>query len=167
ARLNASLTSLEQATYLGGSNFDEADAVAIAPTTNDVYVSGFTESLDFPGTIGGAQSTHAADAGNHDDAFVARLNAALTSLDQATYLGGNRSEFADAIQLTPSEVYVAGQTQSTNFPGTLGGAQAAFGGSSDAFVARLTRDLTRLDQATYLGGPGFHAALPFPLPPTP
>ncbi|HKA92257.1 MAG TPA: hypothetical protein VKE97_00540, partial [Acidimicrobiia bacterium] len=152
ARLNASLTSLEQATYLGGSNFDEADAVAIAPTTGDVYISGFTESLDFPGTTGGAQSAHAADAGNHDDAFVARLNAALTSLDQATYLGGNGSEFADAIQLTPSEVYVAGQTRSTDFPGTRGGAQAAPGGGSDAFVARLNANLSALDQATYFGG---------------
>src|SRR5262249_40224957 len=139
ARLNASLTGLEQATYVGGSNFDEADAVAIAPTTGAVYVSGFTESLDFPGTTGGAQT---ADAGNHDDAFVARLNPALTSLDQATYLGGNGSEFADAIQLTPSEVYVAGLTKSTNFPRTLGGAQSTPGGGSDSFVARLTADLT-------------------------
>src|SRR5262245_14841624 len=116
ARLNASLTSLEQATYLGGSTSDEADALAIAPTTGDVYVAGLADSLDFPGTTGGAQSVHA--AGNRDDGFVARLNATLTSLDQATYLGGNGSEFAVAMQLTPSEVYVAGQTTSTDFPGT-------------------------------------------------
>src|SRR5262249_6861360 len=66
--------------------------------------------------------------------------------------GGNGSEFAVAMQLTPSEVYVAGQTTSTNFPGTRGGAQAAPGGGSDAFVARLTTDLTAVDQATYFGG---------------
>src|SRR5262249_9751952 len=149
ARLNASLTSLEQATYLGGSSSDEADALAIAPTTGDIYVSGLADSLDFPETTGGAQSVHA--AGNRDDGFVARLNATLTSLDQATYLGGNGSEFAVAMQLTPSEVYVAGQTTSTDFPGTRGGAQSAPGGGSDAFVARLTADLTAVDQATYFG----------------
>src|SRR5262249_22752202 len=164
ARLNASLTSLEQATYLGGSSFDEAAAVAIASTTGDVYVAGFADSLDFPGTTGSAQSVHA--GGNRDDAFVARLNGALTSLEQATYLGGSGSEFCVAVQLTTSEVYVAGQTQSTDFPGTRGGAQNALGGGADAFVARLDADLTALDQATYLGGSRDDGPFAFVIAPT-
>src|SRR5262245_39901755 len=118
ARLNANLTSLEQATYLGGSSSDEGGAIAIAPTTGDVYVAGLADSLNFPRTTGGAQSVHAAD--NSDDGFVAHLNAALTSLDQATYLGGGGKDIPVAIRLTTNEVYVAGQTQSTNFPGTVG-----------------------------------------------
>src|SRR5262249_1487957 len=122
---------------------------AIAPTTGDVYVAGFADSLDFPGTTGGAQSVHS--GGDRDDGFVARLNAALTSLDQATYLGGGGSDITGAIQATMSEVYGAGGTKSTNFPGTLGGAQSAFSGTFDGFVARLDLDLTALDQATYVG----------------
>jgi hypothetical protein len=157
ARLNASLTALDQATYLGGSGAaadpDIAQALAIAPTTGDIYVAGQTESTDFPGTSGGAQSTLVGV-----DAFVARLNASLTALDQATYLGGGSSEVALALAIAPTtgEVYVAGQTQSTDFPGTSGGAQNVCGGTAgscaDAFVARLNPSLTVLDQATYLGG---------------
>src|SRR5262249_11983295 len=145
ARFNGSLTALEQATYLGGSGDDQAEALAIGPTTGEVYVAGSTFSQDFPGTSGGAQST----LGGSVDGFVARLGADLTTLDQATYLGGFTEDAALAIQATMTDVYVAGATVSTNFPGTGGGAQSAFGGDVDGFVARLNPELTALDQATF------------------
>src|SRR5262249_41662030 len=50
ARLTASLTALTQATYLGGGGHDQANTLAIHPTTDDVYVAGETRSTDFPGT---------------------------------------------------------------------------------------------------------------------
>jgi len=39
---------LLQATFLGGSEVDQAFALAIEPTTGDVYVAGLTQSIDFP-----------------------------------------------------------------------------------------------------------------------
>src|SRR5262249_18869121 len=155
ARLNASLTTLEWATYLGGSVDDDATALAIEPTTGDVYVAGFTNSTDFPGTRGGAQSTRAPCC--TFDAFVARLNPTLTVLDQATYLGGSLSDSAAALALARraggTEVYVAGTTLSADFPGTgLESAQIALRGAANAFIARLNAGLTALHQATYLGG---------------
>ena len=134
ARLPSTLTSLTQATYLGGSGIDQASALAIHPTTGDVYVAGFTDSSNFPGTAGGAQPAN----GGGFDAFVARLPSTLTALTQATYLGGSGDDeaFALAIHPTTGDVYVAGDTASTNFPGTAGGAQPTSGGW-DAFVARL------------------------------
>src|SRR5262249_58365663 len=95
ARLNASLTALRQATYLGGnSGGNEADALAIAPTTGDVYVAGQTSAADLPGTAGGAQSANGGidptSGNNSTDTFVARLSADLTSLDHAPYLAGNQ-----------------------------------------------------------------------------
>ena len=53
------------------------------------------------------------------------------------------------------DVYVAGETTSTNFPGTTGGAQATEAGNSDGFVALLNGALTSLIQVTYLGGTKF------------
>ena len=157
ARFNSALTALTQATYLGGGGNDHAFALAIHPTTGDIYVAGQTGSSNFPGTIGGAQPVFSGptpplfnDFGG--DAFVARLNSALTALTQATYLGGssdNDGATALAIHPTTGDVYVAGQTFSTNFPGTTGGAQPTIGHFGDAFVARLSSDLTALGQATY------------------
>ena len=163
ARLTASLTALTQATYLGGSGTEEGLALAIHPTTGDVYVAGGTGSTDFPGTAGGAQAV-----GGLGDAFVARLTASLTALTQATYLGGSDGEEAQALAIHPTtgDVYVAGLTFSTNFPGTAGGAQAVYGGVEDAFVARLTASLKTLTQATYLGGSGADEAFALAIHPT-
>jgi len=123
--------------YLGASSL--AAAVAVRPTTGKVYVAGVTVGSDFPGTGGGAQSA----SGGGSDAFVARLDGALTTVEQATYLGGGGNDAAGAMALDPAtaDVYVAGDTASNPFPGTAGGAQSAFGGGSDGFVARLSCDL--------------------------
>src|SRR5262249_12769776 len=162
ARLNAGLTTLEQATFFGGTDQDRPFAIAIAPTTGDVYVAGRTGSIDLPGTNGGVQTEldGGQSGGSLQDAFVAHLNASLTALRQATYLGGFAADEADALAIAPTtgEVYVAGSTSSADFPGTAGGAQSVIAhtfigdNSTDVFVARLRADLTSLDQATYLGG---------------
>ncbi|MFZ8787980.1 MAG: hypothetical protein ACO2O3_21345, partial [Thermocrinis sp.] len=140
ARLNKELTQILQSTYLGGSGSDSASALAIHPTTGEVYVAGGTGSTDFPKTTGGAQAAH---RGGLDDAFVARLNKELTQILQSTYLGGSRNDNARALAIHPKtgEVYVAGWTKSKDFPRTAGGVQANSGGYDDAFVARLTADL--------------------------
>ncbi len=143
---------LIQATYLGGSDDNRAYALAIHPTSGEVYVAGQTHSTDFPGAMGGAQPASA----GAPDAFVARLDATLTTLIQTTYLGGRGTEIATSLAIHPlsGEVYVGGGTDSTDFPGTAGGAQPASAGASDVFVARLNGTLTALIQATYLGGSG-------------
>jgi len=164
ARLNPDLTRILQSTYLGGSYEDRATALAVNPTTGDVYVAGNTLSPDFPKATGWAQ-------GNNNgglDAFVARLNSSLTQLLQSTYLGGSSWDEALAIAINPKtgDVYVAGRTSSTNFPGTTGGAQASNNGGSDAFVAKLNSNLTRILQSTYLGGGDDDGALAIAIHPT-
>ena len=102
-------------------------------------MTGCTLSTNFPGTAGGAQAA----SGGADDAFVSKLTPDLKTLTQSTYLGGSGSEEGHAIALDSlGNVYVAGFTFSTNFPGTSGGAQATYGGGfSDVFVSKLTPDL--------------------------
>src|SRR4029077_16765400 len=116
------------------------------------YVAGRTDSTTFPGTGGGAQTTN----GGSIDGFVARLNSALTILGQSTFLGGSGLDEVRALAIHPAtgEVYVAGFTDSTTFPGTAGGAQTSDGGGTDAFVARLNSALTALTKSTFLGGGG-------------
>ena len=141
------------ATYLGGTLGETAQTLAIGPAAPfDVYVGGWTSSSNFPVTPGAPQTTF----GGFQDGFVARLTSNLTTLGTATYLGGSgalQGVQSIAINaLAPFAVYVAGSTSSTNFPGRSGGAQATFGGTLDAFVARFTSDLGTLTQSTYLGG---------------
>ncbi len=166
ARLNKELTQILQSTYLGGSRNDNARALAIHPTTDEVYVAGRTSSTNFLGTAGGAQTGY---RGGFEDAFVARLNSGLTQILQSTYLGGSGSDYAAALAIHPKtgEVYVAGKTDSKNFPKTTGGAQTAYGGGEeDSFVARLNKDLTQILQSTYLGGRDMDEARAIAIHPT-
>jgi uncharacterized repeat protein (TIGR02543 family) len=156
ARLSADLETLHKSTYLGGSRDEYAYALAIHPTTGDVYVVGYTYSDDFPNTSGGAQGS-CSGCPTYFDAFVARLSADLETLHKSTYLGGNDEEYAYALAIHPTtgDVYVVGYTYSTDFPNTSGGAQGSCSGCptySDAFVARLNSSLTQILQSTYLGG---------------
>jgi hypothetical protein len=156
SRFNAALTTRFSSTFLGGSGFDRASAIAIHPASGDVYIAGYTDSTNFPGVGGGAQVTTSGG-----DGFVASFDSSLATGLQSTYVGGSALDQANALAIHPvsGEVYVAGETRSTNFPGTAGGAQPASGlGTADAFVARFNAALTNQLQATYLGGVGYDSA---------
>src|SRR5207249_6035299 len=72
----------------------------------------------------------------------------------STYLGGAGFDSADGgiVVDASGNAYVAGYTQSANFPTTAGVVQTAFNGSEDAFVAKLNPTGSSLIYATYLGG---------------
>jgi len=143
AKLNSSFTSIELI-YLGGDRDDHARDLAISGS--DVYVVGDTFSNNFPGTSS-RPSTR-----TDRDAFVAKLNSSLDLL-QSIYLGGTRDDYARALAISGSDVYVVGETRSNNFPGTSG--RPSTRTDWDAFVAKLNSslDLTSL-QSIYLGGGG-------------
>jgi hypothetical protein len=146
--LSSDLKHLVRSTYLGGNGIDGAESLAVSE--GRVYVAGHTQSTNFPGTAGGAQTTY---GGGTWDAFVSVLSDDLTKLGLSTYLGGTDSDGAHAVFVSGGNVYVAGYTQSTNFPGTAGGAQQIYGGGvHDVFVSLLSTDLKHLVQSTYLGG---------------
>jgi len=142
---------LIRSTYSGGTGGDQIRA--LATDASSVYVAGITFSGDFPVTGGAAQGSF----DSFTDAFVARYNADLSQLLAATYLGGSGYDEAQAISLASGNVFVAGRTGSTNFPGTGSGAQTTNGGDFDGFVARLSADLGTLVRASYFGGSGLDA----------
>jgi hypothetical protein len=141
---------LLQSTYLGGSSSDSAYSIAIDSEDN-VYVAGSTTSSDFPGAVGSIQPT----LGGGEDGFVSKFNSTMTSILQSTYLGGSGEDSIASVAIDFSgNVYVAGSTTSSNFPGTAGGALPSYHQAGDAFVAKLDSALTLLIQSTYLGGSG-------------
>ena len=151
ARFNKDLTSIVQATYLGGAGTDIATSLVLHASGN-LLVAGGTTSTDFPHTLLAPQPTLRGGS----DAFVAALNPDLKSIVSATYLGGGFDETAQSIVLespayATSEVLVLGNTTSYDFPGVSGGIQTT-GHVDDLFVSRLSPDLSSLLTTTYLGG---------------
>ena len=148
AKLDSSGASLIYSTFLGGNSVDQGSALAV-DSSGDAYVAGTTSSTNFPTTKGADQTSF---AGGQTDAFVAKLNSTGDSLAYSTYLGGAGSDTAHAIAVDSSgDAYVAGDTQSTNFP-TASPFQSANGGQGDAFLSKLKPDGSGLVYSTYLGG---------------
>jgi hypothetical protein len=148
-KLNPAGTALVYSTYLGGSGTDAAYGIAVGGSGN-VYVTGTTGSTDFPVTPGAYQTTNS----NTNDAFVAQVNAAGSSLVYATYLGGDYVAHGSGIAVDSSgNAYVTGWTGSSNLA-TAGAYQTVYAGGNDAFVAKLNAAGSALVYATYLGGSG-------------
>jgi hypothetical protein len=152
--------SLGYSSYLGGSGLDVVQAVAVDGAGN-IYVAGYTNSADFPlagaaqPALGGGTCGTSADPFPCPDAFVAKFDPTGTILIYATYLGGSGEDYGVALAVDPAtgEAYVAGHTNSHDFP-VVGAFQVASGGGVDAFVAKISADGARVEYATYLGGSG-------------
>jgi uncharacterized protein (TIGR03437 family) len=119
--------------YLGGRTNDAATAIAIDSQGN-AYVTGFTDSIDFPTTSGALQTQLAGDGGLGDylfygDAFVSVVNPTGTALLYSSFFGGNRDErpFGVAVD-AGGNVYVVGNTVSTDLPVTANALQKTFAG---------------------------------------
>ncbi len=150
AKFNASGTELVYSTYLGGSEQDDAFAVALDAAGN-AYVTGETASDDFPVAGTPFQGVR---QGNFD-VFVTKLSPTGSALVYSTYLGGTDSEGARAIAVTPGgEAVVGGDVVSNDFPIAGSAFQALHHGAYDGFVARLSATGSTLVYSTYVGGSG-------------
>ncbi len=156
AKLDAMGTAIVYATYLGGAEYDGARGIAVDADGN-AYVSGSTDSPDFPTTAGAFDIDGPAVEEDYE-AFVVKLNAAGSALMYSTYLGGGSYEWGLNIAVDgEGSAYVTGVTGSADFP-LLNAAQEQFGDDDllgfDAFVTKLNADGSELVYSTYLGGAG-------------
>jgi hypothetical protein len=142
-------------TYLGGSNLDQSNAIAV-DAMGDAYIAGATQSTDFP-TLNAVQS----NLNGFSNAFVAELNPAGTGLVYSTYLGGSgtnnyQGDYAYAIAVdSTGSAYLTGLTLSSDFPTTLNAFQTTLKSQyGNAFVSKLNPGGGSLNYSTYLGGSG-------------
>ena len=157
SRLDAFVTKLDSSgglvfsTYLGGRNLDSGHAIAVG-ANQQVYVAGSTSSNNYP------LKNQFQDAGvlSSANAFLTVLAADGQSLVYSTQLRGGDSDEVNALAVdSTGNAYVAGNTDSANFPlkGPFQGDQAG----TDAFVAKINPAASgeaSLVYSTYLGGQG-------------
>jgi Beta-propeller repeat len=152
AKFNRSGTRLVYATYLGGEG--EEDVLDLtADRAGNAYIPGLTSSADFPVTRHAFQRTY---GGGPLDGYVTKLNPSGTRAVYSTYLGGSDLDLAGSVRVDRHGVaHVPGITGSADFPVTDGAFQASYGGGpTDAFLVLLSRDGSRLEFGSYLGGSG-------------
>ncbi|MBK7271235.1 MAG: hypothetical protein IPI07_17515 [Flavobacteriales bacterium] len=152
ARLSNDGSQLLGSTYLGGSlndghnsgvglryNYaDEMRGEVLLDAEERCIVLSCTQSADFPDEPG--RSPQPAFGGGSHDGFVARFDAALSTLQWSTYVGGSGPDAAFGGEIFANgDLVICGGTASTNLPVTPGAYQSLFqGGEADAFAARST-----------------------------
>jgi len=153
-KLSALGNSLIYSTYIGGSNIDWANGLAI-DSSGCVYIAGSTDSVDYP-----MVNAYDSSMNGWRDTIVTKLSSAGNSLEFSTYLGGTSADEFDYIHDIAIDnnncVYVTGVTSSSNFPmvnaydSSYNGGSA--GGSHDAFVTKFSSTGNSLVYSTYIGG---------------
>jgi hypothetical protein len=147
ARFNNNLTAAGfVSTFLGGTQGDICFGIT-TDSSNNVIVTGGTASPNFPTVPQVAQIGSA-------DVFVTKFSNGLTTTLYSTIFGGTGydSSYGITVDLA-NNIYVTGQTASSNFPVNPPG-NTFPGGGTDAFVAKLNPSLNIIN-SRYLGGSGY------------
>jgi hypothetical protein len=148
--------SILASTLLGGSGEEGFHSVCVAVDGDGyVYVAGITESTNFPTTEGSFDASHNGDR----DFFVSKLDPTLETLVASTYVGGSGRDGSLSMVLGDNGViYLAGVTDSRDFPTTPNAYDASGGYGGDFVVFVLDTELTTLQASTYLGSTGRETA---------
>jgi uncharacterized repeat protein (TIGR02543 family) len=133
AKINSSGNALIYSTYLGGLLSDIGESISV-DSSDAVYVTGFTESANFP-TKNPNQGSH----GGGNDVFISKINSLGSTLIYSTFLGGWGLDNGNAIAVDQEgAAYVTGSTDSADFPTKNPIQKSHGGGDADAFIAKIS-----------------------------
>ncbi|UCG47335.1 MAG: SBBP repeat-containing protein, partial [Phycisphaerales bacterium] len=137
-------------TYLGGANNEWISTHNLAiDDSGNAYVATPTGSAEYPTTAGAYQR---AFAGGGTDWAITKLSA-TGALLASTFVGGSGSENPDGIYVDASgNVFVTGETRSSDFPLTANSYQSGARGGTEAVLLRLSADFNDILYCTYMGG---------------
>jgi len=144
-KLSSDGSTLEYATYLGGSSDDWGWGIDIGPDKS-AYITGWTQSSDFPVTA----KSYDTSINASQTPFIAKINPDGTQLVYSTFLGQGQS-FNIKVD-SQGFAYVTGQTKNYSFPTTAGAFMRYSGGQMDGFVTKINQNGNGLVYSTYIGG---------------
>ncbi|PYS47490.1 MAG: hypothetical protein DMG13_27805 [Acidobacteria bacterium] len=144
-KISSNGAALVYSTFLGGSSSDAGNSITVDRDGN-AYVTGSTESRDFP-VRRGAQI-----AAGFSDAFVFKVNPEGSELVYSTYLGGSGTDLGAAITIdSDGNACITGWTDSRDFPVINASVNRGIRGGLDVFVTKLTPDAFFLFSTTFGG----------------
>jgi len=147
---NLDQPSTLRAKYIGGKEVEKVTGIALDDSGN-LFISGFTQSVDFP-----LYAALQKKLNGKQDAFLIKLRRADLSYRFSTLIGGAGEDQAWGVAVDRAgRPYLAGGSDSSDFPTTMNALQRRYKGGTDAFVTKFNTTGTRLLYSTYLGGAGY------------
>ncbi len=140
-------------TFLGGSNVDDTYEPAVqCDSQGYVYITGFTYSTDFPTTTGVIDTDFTGYPAR--ERFVTKFTPDLSTIVASTFLGGAGEDWGMGICFDAEDnLYLGGYTSSLgDFPLTDSSYVSENLGGLDAYIVKLSNDLTTLLGSTVFGG---------------
>ena len=136
-------------TYFGGEGADEAKDLFIDSSGN-IYLTGFTESSDFPTTAGVYDMEH----NGARDGFVSIFSGDLApaSLMASTVIGGEADDILNGLVVDTDFIYLTGYSSSTDYPTTAGAYNESHNSGSDVVISKFSSSLATLTASTFIGG---------------
>jgi hypothetical protein len=148
-KLNPTGSALIYSTIIGGMLSDAGSSIAVDGAGN-AYITGYSESTNYPVTAGAYQTTLGSTAGN---VFVTKLNPTGSALVYSTFVGGEVVDWGNSICLDDAgNAYITGVAESPDYPTTSGAFQTTLIGFENAFVTKLNSTGSALIYSTLLGG---------------
>jgi fibronectin type 3 domain-containing protein len=153
--MNSAGSVLLYSTYIGGAD-DEICTDIELDQDNNLYITGKTESKNFPLTDRAYDSKH----DGVSEIFILMLTASGSRLRYSTLLGDDGFEYAYALALDQdNNVYITGYTSSEHFPITINAYDPIFNGDEDMIIVKLSYDCSDLLYSSYFGGSDHEAGL--------
>ncbi|MFC1539731.1 SBBP repeat-containing protein, partial [Candidatus Latescibacterota bacterium] len=149
-KLNSLGNGIIFSTFIGGSG-DEGSEGLFVDTFGNVYITGDTNSTDFPTTPGAFDESQNGDS----DCFVLKLNSTGNTVLYSTFLGGSSLDTGASIDVDiDGNAYIAGTTASSDYPVTLDAYDETFNGDNEVFATKINQIGSALIYSSYVGGSG-------------
>ena len=166
-KLTSNGASIIGSTYLGGAD-DDGENVTFAFTPSSLkynygddargeimndgadncYIASCSQSSDFPTTAGAFQTTK----GTQQDGVICKMNSDLSALTWSSYLGGTGNDACFSVKVNNAgEIYLAGGTESADFPTSASAVQPVYAGAIDGYIFKLDATGSSMIASTFTG----------------
>ncbi len=146
-KMDNQLSSIVWSSYLGGTNDDAIYSLALDDNDN-VYVTGGTNSVDFPTTFNAYQTIYQDSL--KADAFITLIAADGSQILSSSYYGSDQYDQSYFVEVGGTEeVYLFGQTKAPSQ--TLVNNATYFDSGAGQFIAVFSKELDTISRATVVG----------------
>ncbi|KAA3600448.1 MAG: T9SS C-terminal target domain-containing protein [Calditrichaeota bacterium] len=147
SKINSNGSSNIFTTFLGGADSEECFGISI-DIANNILLTGYTKSSDFP-----IQNAYDNTKNGNFDVFLSKISSNGSTLEFSTYLGGTKLDIATDITLDKNgNVYLTGETRSSNFPVFNSNNSSYNGGTNDCFVTCFDLNTNNIIYSSFIGG---------------